>query len=57
MMNPQMMSKNQQMVAFFQMQQASGSGLQPPFTEPSQYNKENEDKDEDKYYYDACIND
>jgi len=42
-----MMSIDQRLQSFFQMQQASSSGSQPSFTHHSQHNEdENEDEDE-----------
>ena len=43
-LNQQMISIDQRLQPFFQMQQASGSRSQPPFTHHSQ---QNEDEDED----------
>jgi len=41
-----MMSINQQIGTFFQMQQASSSVSYPPFTNPPQHDDENEDEDD-----------
>ena len=57
-MSQQMMSMNQQIAAsFFQIQQASGSGSQPFFTNLPQHDEENEDEDEDKEYDDTHLDD
>ena len=48
-LNQQMMSIDQRLQIFFQIQQASGSGSQLPFTHHSQYNDDvDEDEDEDQ---------
>ena len=43
-----MMSIDQRLQAFFQVQQASGSGSQPPFTHPSQHNEEDGEAEEEE---------
>lgn len=47
-LSQQMMSIDQRLQAFFQMQQASGSGSQPPFTHPSQHNEEDGEAEEEE---------
>ena len=43
-----MMSIDQRLQAFFQMQQAFGSGSQPPFTHHSQHNEEDGEAEEEE---------
>ena len=42
-----MMSIDQRLQAFFQMQQASGSGSQPLFTHHSQHNEDEDEEEEE----------
>ena len=51
------MSMNQQMATFFQMEQASGSDSQPPFTNLPQHDEDNEDEDDDEKYDDTHLDD
>jgi len=43
-----MMSIDQRLQAFFQMQQAFGSGSQPPFTHHLQHNEDEKEEEEEE---------
>ena len=47
-LSQQMMSIDQRLQAFFQMQQASASGAKSPLTHPSQHNEEDGEAEEEE---------